>query len=131
MRSPFDFLFHIVAQSHFDFIEDVCKKSRLFVPGSTLSFQIMTDEMIRLHKEHTRKTIYEVIQSKKFLTTFSFAKEIVELNMPYFKKAVLILLILDVPIDSIVAILLSSKESIMTTRSALKKSFPQYLSHRN
>ena len=70
--------------------------------------------------------LYKTLCSKTFRETFTEIEDILNLNISDFKKTVFCLLVLDIFLEETYMITLSSRESIMTIRSTLKKNHPQF-----
>ena len=126
MKSPVSFLYPVFLQGHVKLIENVTVKSKTFSADTPVAYSIMTEEVLRQHIRRVRNELYNTVNSKAFREEFAIADEILGLNISNFKKVILILIVLEVSLEETYMIVLSSKESIMTIRSAFKKSYPQY-----
>ena len=126
MKDSIILLLPVLLQSHTQLRHEIDYISRKFNSSNPVELQVRVEEMLRKHIQNTRENLYKVMKSEDFINQSPEARGINELEISDFRKAVLILLYIEVDIQSICHILLSEKESIATILSLLKKSYPDF-----
>ena len=120
MKDSIILLLPVLLQSHTQLRHEIDNISRKFNSSNPVELQVRVGEMLRKHIQNTRESLYKVMKSEDFINQNPEARGINNLENSDFRKAVLILLYIEVDIQSICHILLSEKESIATILSLLK-----------